>query len=765
MIKIGGAVVEYVNDTLDIDEAIGERSTASFDCVGLATDPHFQQGQQVEVFDDVTAELIYAGVVDKPKEKYLTDAGKIHYQIDCKDWHYLADKRRIAKAYEDTYAGDIVRDILKKHLILEGVNNSKIVWESAVNVGVAETSSGFTIEKTGGTNGVWDASVCSISMVENVEYDAYVEATCEVIAGNHVMVGFNTLDSSVSYTDIDFAIYFTASSSNIRVYEYGLLTYTYNILWSVGDRLKVALESGVIKYYHNDFLFYTSLQSPTFPLKIDTAFYEVGSKITNVVFYKEKNNTIQNGPNITEAVFNYVKVTDAIEALAEKAGFIWYIDENKILHFRARDTNVAPWTMTRADALKNSISLEVGNPSYRNKQYIKGGRDITDPMDEFKAGDGKTRAWTTGFPIAKEPTILVNGVAVLASDVGIKSVETGKKFYWSKGDPVFIQADNQPLLTSADTIKITYQGEFDIIAITYDGDQIEQRMNIEGNSGINEDVADEMANTNREASFQSANAKIKKYAVVGKRLKFSTIRSGLKAGQLLTVNLPEHELNNAEMLIESVQISIVKDHTIYNVACAEGPEQNSWAKMFGAMATRGQAFIVRKNISEKEILIVLEQFTKTWELADSPNIFKELYANDTLYPADTLYPMFAYADRIKYIEILDNLGAVLIRKKVTKQLNNNTASILSLFFIAGFEANGNIQTLKFYGGKLATSANNSGVLIDTIAYSRLKNELEAMQIDKTDNRNFVPATGTKALDPYYWQEVDDGVEQYLANSQ
>ena len=53
--------------------------------------------------------------------------------------------------------------------------------------------------------------------------------------------------------------------------------------------------------------------------------------------------TIQDGPEIARAVVNYVTVSKALNAIAEKSGYTWYIDELKQLHFIDRTTNAAPW--------------------------------------------------------------------------------------------------------------------------------------------------------------------------------------------------------------------------------------------------------------------------------------------------------------------------------------------------------------------------------------------------------------------------------------
>lgn len=466
---------------------------------------------------------------------------------------------------------------------------------------------------------------------------------------------------------------------------------------------------------------------------------------------------IQDGPVITQAVFNYINSANAFDALTEKAGFIWYIDYDKTLYFMPRNVIIAPWALTRDMAADSNITVSEENNRYRNKQYIKGGKDITDPIPEDKKGDSKTRTWVVSFPIAKEPTITLNSTP---SDVGILAVETGKHFYWSKGSNVISQDESQGILTDADDLSITYQGEYDIVAISYNQNEIDDRASIEGSTGVVEDVEDEPETATRDVAFQSANAKLERYGRMGKTIKYRTWHPGLAAGQIQVINLPEHQLINVEALVQSVCITKQGKTFYYNVTAVTGPETSSWTNAFKTIATRGQAFVIRQNISEKQILVTLEQFNKTWEEADSPNIFKEIYAAEDLFPAETLFPMFVANDRVKYIELLDGTDTLILRKYRTKQ----EGSIISTFYILPFEAIDSIATLKWYGGTYSTLTAGTGVLIDTQAYSKVKIAIESIQIEKTDTINFVPMTGTKALTIAYWQGVDDDVEAYLTHS-
>ena len=120
-IKISGVYYPVLVDTYSLELTLGERSLANFeikDEVGI----HFSKGSLVEVYDDYKLE--FKGYIEgKPQERRLRQGVMIH-SITAVDGHYLADKRIIAKAYENTLAGNIIKDIITEKLADEGITTT-----------------------------------------------------------------------------------------------------------------------------------------------------------------------------------------------------------------------------------------------------------------------------------------------------------------------------------------------------------------------------------------------------------------------------------------------------------------------------------------------------------------------------------------------------------------------------------------------------------------------------------------------------------------
>src|SRR5262249_23023739 len=54
-------------------------------------------------------------------------------------------------------------------------------------------------------------------------------------------------------------------------------------IYSTGTVFRIAVEGGVVKYYKDGSLFYTSSKVPAYPLVVDTSFAQVYGTINNVV--------------------------------------------------------------------------------------------------------------------------------------------------------------------------------------------------------------------------------------------------------------------------------------------------------------------------------------------------------------------------------------------------------------------------------------------------------------------------------------------------
>ena len=285
--------------------------------------------------------------------------------------------------------------------------------------------------------------------------------------------------------------------------------------------------------------------------------------------------TIQTGPTFDSVVFNYVRVSDCFDALKELSGFIWEIDESKVLDFIDRATNAAPWQ------LDNSTNRPVGrpvitggNPLYRNYQYVRGGTGLTSEQTETFTGDAVTKAFTVGYKIAQVPTVTVDASA---QTVGIKGVDTEKNCYWNIGDGT-VTFDTAP--GNALAVVVVYYGQYPLIALVTSEGQRVSRAAIEGGTGISENMVTETEHNTANSITESAAGKISRYATEAEKFVYHTTTSGIKPGQLQEITYSLFGLAAHEMLIESVGYTSDGSLVDYTVTAITGPAMGSWAKFF-----------------------------------------------------------------------------------------------------------------------------------------------------------------------------------------
>jgi len=116
--------------------------------------------------------------------------------------------------------------------------------------------------------------------VETLSGDGFVEFTTGESTTDK-LAGLSVGNGGQGYADIDFAIRLNASG-RASVYEGGV-----NVVgigpYAAGDVFRVQVESGVVTYWRNGALKYTSTATPAFPLLVDTSLKTPGATINDVV--------------------------------------------------------------------------------------------------------------------------------------------------------------------------------------------------------------------------------------------------------------------------------------------------------------------------------------------------------------------------------------------------------------------------------------------------------------------------------------------------
>lgn len=202
-------------------------------------------------------------------------------------------------------------------------------------------------------------------------------------------------------------------------------------------------------------------------------------------------------------------------------------------------------------------------------------------------------------------------------------------------------------------------------------------------------------------------------------------------GQLLTITLAEHGINAEEFLIQSISTTTEESSVVYTVNAISGPNYGTWTNFFYQLATKGQAFVVRQNINEDQVLITVEDFYKTWTDSEIPNIFLEYFPGAATFPGASTIAAFEHDKRVTHLAWYVG-GVEAGRKPITQQ--TGTDEIFTLTYVDSFEANVEISHFGWFGGMRATNDIGTGVEVDKQSFGLTKTVLEAFQVEKTDTK-------------------------------
>lgn len=430
---------------------------------------------------------------------------------------------------------------------------------------------------------------------------------------------------------------------------------------------------------------------------------------------------IQNGDFvIKEAVFNYRTSSEVFKQIADSIGCVWYLDADKRLFIVERTIENSPWGLTET-AQVNDVVVYYNRDNYRNKQFVKDGKAETDELTQTFKGDGLTKTFTLEFPVSRAPKIKLDGIP---QSVGIRGLETGKDFYWNKDDKIISSEVSVP---EGSIVEVKYIGIFDVVLIVKDDIEIQKRKEKEGGSGIYENVYSKKGLNTIDGLTAVALNELRKFGNFSKKITFTTRRPGLQAGQLISVNLPEHNLTG-DLLIISVNYKEEGkfDNFKFFVTAITSEVVGGWTEFFREWTKKEEVRLV----DEVDIVTIALNYTKVWQESDFPNIFHKLYPSENLYPSTNLYPMFHPNQEVKYIS-WHNIDGEYGRKTRILQTKKET-EIKTTFLVYSSEAIGNIVKLGFWGGVRASENLDTGIKIDEREFVKEKTKLEIIQVIRND---------------------------------
>lgn len=324
--------------------------------------------------------------------------------------------------------------------------------------------------------------------------------------------------------------------------------------------------------------------------------------------------SVQVGPKMGTLVFNRQTIRQAYDELAQLTGYWWNIDYKKILHFVDRTAFRAPLALD-PNSWQGYTDLEVSRErgDYRNIQFLGAGKDVTTPesqVDRFK-GNGENQSFSLRLEVsvplvanvAKPPKVEVDtGSGFVEKTVGVRQKDKNKDWYYAVGDKEITQDSAGTALGATHILRVTYTGAFPIVVKARNDAEIAARRVIEQGSGATVDVESDEKLNDAELAEEKVASLLRRYGRIPNTVRYSCFTPGFQAGQLLSVNLPDHGIAG-DYLIDQVTLRWhgydPDGHELYayEVSAVEGEFLGGWADFFRRQASRGRPFTVRENES------------------------------------------------------------------------------------------------------------------------------------------------------------------------
>lgn len=149
-----------------------------------------------------------------------------------------------------------------------------------------------------------------------------------------------------------------------------------------------------------------------------------------------------------------ISVSEAIAQLAEICGFAWWMDQDRELYFKPRTFSTAPFSITSTSGNYRSLRIRRTREDKVNAVLTRvPWNQIVSETESF-TGNGSARTFTLAHRLAEIVSISVDGQV---AEIGQFLADSDREWYWEYGSTKIRQDAAGDVLTSGNTLTVTYQ--------------------------------------------------------------------------------------------------------------------------------------------------------------------------------------------------------------------------------------------------------------------------------------------------------------------
>lgn len=266
--------------------------------------------------------------------------------------------------------------------------------------------------------------------------------------------------------------------------------------------------------------------------------------------------------------FSYIKLSDALNQLADATNTIWWIDNAKVLHMiRAANATSSSYSVAENGMQTDpEVTVEDSLANYRNTQYLRTSGQIL--SESVTVTDNHTFSGAvadivdiTRYPLTSAPaSVLENGIEIVGTARFFQLMTDGSPttyppggegYYWAIGFygiwhwPSYSPPINGATLAVVYTGMSTYAGN---VVKYQDSTEILRLQGISGGSGVYEEIEDYSGSITYAQALQLAQGIEQATAPPPQTLTVTTIEPIEDVGYAVSVVLPRWALNGTYII-------------------------------------------------------------------------------------------------------------------------------------------------------------------------------------------------------------------------
>lgn len=328
---------------------------------------------------------------------------------------------------------------------------------------------------------------------------------------------------------------------------------------------------------------------------------------------------LANSPSIGWSCFNFMTPAQCFDAICQLIGYTWWVDGLRRLHFQPTSGQACPISLTDTSNNWRKMKVRRSMGDYFNCEWVQGADAISDPRPESFKGNSIKTEFILSRPCLMAPTITVNGTS---KTVGIYQVETGKDWYWSEGSNAIVQDEAGTILTSAQTLVVTYQYSFPNIRYIENAMEI-ARMEalsagytvIHGRYEVSK-RKDSLVTVGQVGDYLVGD--LARFGRISEVVVFETDAPIVHAGQTIRIDVSGHGVSG-DYLITGVEITQIDKALLRRtVTCQGGAFLTNWTEYFRNLAASGATKNI--NLGGEGKLLIVRQGSETLTFSDSISV-------------------------------------------------------------------------------------------------------------------------------------------------